>query len=151
MPQVGINNSATQAANLPITSSVALVNTDLIIPIGASQKFIGRALLGVTLAGAASGAKVQVTVPAGGTAYMLAYEIINGNSGTVVQANIITASAAFSNALANATNHYISFLISIVNGTTAGNITVQFAQLVSDAAAATLLANSWISGTLLAP
>lgn len=148
MPSLGIPQSAKQAAALAKTNNT-LANTDLIIQIGASQSFIGKAFLPFTLAGAASGAQVQVTVPAGGVAYLLGYEIINGNSATVVAADIITASAAFSNALANATDHYISFDLTVVNGTTAGNITVQFAQLVTDAAAATLLAGAFITGTLL--
>lgn len=148
MPSIGIPNSVKQLAPL-VKVNNTLANTELIIPIGASQSFIGRAFLAFTLAGAASGAQVQVTVPAAGTAYLLGYEIINGNSATVAAADIILASAAFSNALANATDHYIAFNLTVVNGTTAGNITVQFAQLVTDAAAATLLAGSFITGTLI--
>jgi hypothetical protein len=148
MPSLGIPQSAKQLLALPKTTDV-LVNTDLIIPIAASQSFIGKAFLPITLAGAASGAKVQVTVPAGGTAYLLGYEIINGNSATVAAADVILASAAFSNALANATDHFIKFDLTVVNGATAGNITVQFAQLTTDAAAATLLAGAFITGTLL--
>lgn len=148
MPSLGITLSAKQAAGLPKTNNT-LANSDLIIPIGVSQSFIGRAFLPINCAGTASGAQIQVTVPAGGTAYLVGYKIINGNSATVVAADIITASAAISNALANATDHYIEFEITVINGATAGNITVQFAQLVTDAAAATLLSGAFITGTLL--
>jgi len=145
---IGINNSAKQAAALAKVNNT-LANSDLIIPIGASQSFIGRFYLPINLAGGASGAQVQITVTGGGTTYLVGYEICNGNSATIVQADQIVASAAFSNALANATDHFFSGFITIVNGATAGNITVQFAQLVTDAAAATLLAGAWISGTLI--
>jgi len=145
---IGNYNCAKQAAAFPKVTDV-LANTDLVIAIAANQSFIGKAFLPFTLAGAASGAKVQVTVPAGGVTYLLGYNITNGNSATVVQSDIIAASAAFSNALANATDHFITFDLSITNGATAGNITVQFAQLVTDAAAATLLAGAWFEGRLL--
>lgn len=143
---IGVFNIIRQTTALAKTNNT-LANTELILPIAASQSFSGEAFLAFTLAGAASGAQVQVTVPAGGTTYILGYNITNGNSATVVQSDVIVASAAFSNALANATDHYISFYLSVVNGATAGNITVQFAQLVTDAAAATLLVGSWFKGT----
>lgn len=145
---IGVFNIVRQTAALAKTNDV-LADTELIIPIGANQSFSGEAFLPFTLAGAASGAKVQVTVPAAGVSYQLGYNIINGNSATVVQSDIIVASAAFSNALANAADHFISFQISVLNGATAGNITIQFAQLVTDAAAATLLAGAWLKGSLL--
>lgn len=148
MPSIGVSISAKQAAALAKTNNT-LANSDLIIPIAASQSFIGRFFCPITLAGTASGAQIQITVPAGGVTYIVGYEIVNGNSATVAAADVITASAAISNALANATDHYMKGEISIVNGTTAGNITLQFAQLVTDAGAATLLAGAFITGTLL--
>lgn len=144
---IGVYNIARQAAALAKTNNT-LADTDLSIPIAANQSFSGRAFLPITLAGAASGAQVQVTVPAGGVTYILGYTIVNGASAAVAASDIIVASAAFSNALANADNHFISFYISVVNGTTAGNILVRFAQLVTDAAAATLLAGAFFDGTL---
>ncbi len=147
-PFLGVPRSAKQAADLSLDSDV-LTNTDLIIPIAANQSFIGKAFLPITLLGAVSGAKVQVLVPAAGVSYLLGYEIINGNSATVVAADILLASAAFSNALGNVTDHYISFDLTVVNGATAGNITVQFAQLVTDADAAVLLAGAFITGILI--
>lgn len=145
---IGVFNQVRQAAAFAKTNNT-LANTELILPIAAGQSFSGDAFLPFTLAGAASGAAVQVTVPAAGTSYILGYNITNGSSATVVQSDVITASAAFSNALANAADHYISLQISIVNGANAGNITIQFAQLVTDAAAATLLAGAWFKGWFL--
>lgn len=144
---IGVFNIARQAAALAKTNNT-LADTDLSIPIAANQSFAGTGFLPITLAGAASGAQVQVTVPAGGTTYILGYTIVNGSSATVAAADVIVASAAFSNALANAADHYISFYISVVNGATAGNILVRFAQLVTDAAAATLLAGAWFQGQI---
>ncbi len=147
--KIGIPNVQQQAANLPITSSVTLVNTDLIVPIAINQSYKGRAVMPITLAGAASGAKWQVTVPAGGSVYQVGFQIYNGSTNALATAGILLASAAFSNALANAANHLCIVDIFVINGATAGNITIQFAQLVSDAGAATLLAGSTIDGKFL--
>lgn len=133
---------ARQDAALPVTSSTTLVSSGLSIPIAANQRIEGWGRCPITLAGTASGAKWQFIVPAGGTIYQLEYTITNGNSKTVVQSDVLLASAAFSNALANATNHYMFFTFQIANGATAGSVTLQFAQLVSDGSAATLLAGA---------
>ncbi len=133
---------ARQDTILTVNSSTTLVNTQLSIPIAASQRMQGLCRVPITLAGAASGAKWQLTVPAGGTVYQVEYTITNGNSATVVQSNVLLASAAFSNALANITNHYMFCTFYIANGATAGSVTLQFAQLVSDAAAASVLAGA---------
>lgn len=145
---IGQRQIAFQVAALPVTASVAFVNTDLSIPIGASQRMVGSIFCPITLAGAASGAKWQITVPAAGTLYRVAFEIYNGSTNVLATADVIVAAAAFSNALANAADHYMKASFEITNGVTAGDVTLQFAQLVADAGAATVLAGAYMEATL---
>jgi hypothetical protein len=130
---------AKQDAILTVTGSTTLVNSGLSIPIAANQSIQGYARVPISVAGAASGAKFQLVVPAGGTIYQVEYIIVNGSTQAVAIADNLVASAAFSNALANIADHYMFMTFNIANGVTAGSVTLQFAQLVSDAAAANLL------------
>ena len=132
-----------------VTSKVndTLVDTNLTIPISANQRLAGDIFAVVGVTGAASGAKFQLTVPAGGTLYQVEYEIINAVTPALAVVDLITASAAFSNALANIGTHCMKARFTIVNGANAGDVTLQFAQLVTDAAAATLDVGSWMRGT----
>lgn len=136
--KTGIRFVCVQDADLAKTNDT-LANTDLTFSIAAGEKVKGRAILPVTLAGTASGAKFLVDAPAAPAVYQVEYKIINGNSGAVATTDIILAEAAFSNALANATTHFAEVDFYIENGTTEGDVTIQFAQLVTDASAATLL------------
>lgn len=124
-----------------------LANTNLTIPIGANQTMVGSIFAPTTVTGAASGAKYQLVVPAGGVLYQLQFEIINATTPATALIDMITASAAFSNALANINTHVMLANFTIVNGATAGSVTLQFAQLVTDAAAATLDVGAWMRGT----
>jgi hypothetical protein len=146
---IGIPFAFRQTAALPITSSTVLVATSLVVPIAIGQTIYCRATLPMTLAGAASGAKFQVVTPAAPTTYQVQYKIFNGSTNVLATAGILLATAAFSNALANAANHFAEVDIFVTNGATAGSVTIQFAQLVSDASAATLLAGAMIKGLYL--
>lgn len=133
---------ALQTTAFAATNDNVLSDSELTVPIGTNQRMRGSIMCPVTLAGAASGAQWQITAPAGGSVYQVQYVIINGATNAVAQADIIIASAAFSNALANAATHVMMAEFEIHNGNTAGNVTLQFAQLVANAAAATMLAGA---------
>lgn len=139
---IGFTNTARQAAALAKTNDT-LVNTDLVIPIAVNQRMNGSFFAAFTLAGAASGAKFQLTVPAGGTIYQLGFQI-NDPATPAIITDVLLASAAFSDALAAADDYWVTGTFSITNGATAGNVALQFAQLVTDAGAATLLAGAWM-------
>ena len=136
---VGTPIFAYQVDDLAKTADTTLEDTDLVIPIAANERMHGYVRALVTLAGTASGAKFQLTVPAGGIVFENQYIITNGGTGAVAAADTQLASAAFSNALANADTHALLMHFEIENGATAGNVALQFAQLVSDAGAATFL------------
>lgn len=144
---LGNSVTAYQQAVTSVAGSAVLVNTNLTIPIAVNQKMIGRLFLPTNLVGAASGAKYQLTAPAGGALYQVQYTIINGSTNAVATTGILTAQGPFSNALANIAEHCATVNFTIVNGATAGNVVLQFAQLVADAAAAVLDIGAWMSVT----
>lgn len=138
---IGIRNIFKQTTTLSVASSAALVDSQIIIPIAASQTVSAILRLFFTV-GAAGGIRLQVTTPAAPTSFLAS--ILLANTVAPSQAVAIqTASAAFTNALANAGSHWADIALNVVNGTTAGNLTLQFAQNTSDATAAQLLAGSF--------
>lgn len=138
-------NSAAQA----VTASTVLVDvTGLSTPLKANQRCHFRFFAPCAVAGAASGIKVQVVSTVAPSRYVQETKIFNGSTSAVALATVITAQAATSNALANIANHLIDIEGEIVAGATDGVLKLQFAQLVSDAAAASILAGASLEVTL---
>jgi hypothetical protein len=134
---IGLRTFFQTVANLAVTSSTALVTTGLTSPIGAGQTQKLRWWLPVTV-GAAGGVRLQIVVPAAGTIFVATiklYDTIAPGLTTAIQ----TASAAFTNALAQAGSHWLEVEAVIVNGATAGNVDLQMAQNTSNGTAMTLL------------
>lgn len=143
---IGIRTTYRQAANQSVAASVALTNsTNLVHAIAANQIVHVRLFL-VFNVGAAGGLRLQINAPAGLTAYYAMGTLTNTvapSTAPIAQ----TAPAAFTNALANAGNHFVQLEVDVTNAATAGNITVQFAQNTSDATAVVLLRGSFMECT----
>lgn len=132
-----VSNSSGTRGNQTFTSTTTLASVGLKCPIGANETKHIRAWIPVTV-GATGGVRLQAVVPAGGTAF----------NGTIVLQNTVapstttasqTSSAAFTNALANAGTHWLEVEVTIVNGSTAGDIDIQMAQNTSDVLTLTVL------------
>lgn len=134
---LGIRNVYQLAANLAVAASAALVTAGLKSPIAAGQTQKLRYWLPFSV-GAAGGIRAQVVVPAGGTAFVATFHLVNTVAPSMTGAAQV-ASAAFTNALANAGNHFLIIEVIVVNGATAGDVDLQVAQNTSDATAMTLL------------
>jgi hypothetical protein len=134
---IGIRRSFLRTSNLVITSSAALQTAGLASPIAANQTQTLRYFLPITV-GATGGVRLQVAVPAAGTAFVAGIYLANTVAPSVTNA-VQTSSAAFTNALANAGNHFIVVDVTVVNGATAGDVDLQIAQNTSDALSLTLL------------
>jgi hypothetical protein len=140
---IGIKNVFRTTAAQVVTSSTALVTaTGMTIPIAANQEIHIRYHLVFTV-GATGGIRFQITVPAAPTFFNNDILLVNTVAPSTSSANQ-TAQAAFTNALANAGNHFVEGEFHIVNGATAGNVTIQFAQNTSDVLSATLVRGSWM-------
>lgn len=127
---IGIPYVSVKTTDTVITSSAALVTVGLTSPIAVNQKQSFRAWIPIEV-GATGGVRAQVVVPAAGTAFISSFQLFN----TVAPASPIaiqTASAAFTNALANAGTHWLLIEGTVENGANAGNIDIQLAQNTSD-------------------
>lgn len=127
---IGIRTAYVVAADIPVASSVALVTTGLTSPIAANQKQHIRCWIPITV-GATGGFRLQIVVPAAGVTFEASYTIQN----TVAPGTTLVeqqASAAVTNALANAGDHWIEIDAHIENGANAGNVDIQMAQNTSD-------------------
>lgn len=137
---LGIRNFVGKAANTVITSSAALITVGLSVAIAAGQRLKFTAWVPITV-GATGGVRAQVVIPAGGTSFINSILLVNTVAPSVVSA-AQTASAAFTNALANAGTHWLQIEGECTNGATAGTLDIQLAQNTSDALSLTVLAGA---------
>lgn len=133
---IGIRTFYQVAADIVVTSSAALVTTGLTSPIAAGQSQKIRAWIPITV-GATGGVRLQIVVPAGGTVFEATIKLFNTVAPSLTTAEQ-QASAAFTNALANAGDHWLEVEAMIVNGVTAGNVDIQMAQNTVDVLSLTI-------------
>lgn len=125
----GIRIFDVQLLSQTVAASTVLVNaTNLTTPIAANQKLRVRMWVPFTL-GATGGFKFRLNPTQAPTAYLASLQAVDGVTAlpgaeiAVVQA----AAADFANAFAVAGSHYLLVEATILNGATAGAITLQFA------------------------
>ena len=139
---IGLRTFYQISADIVRTSSAALVTTGLTSPVAASQTQHIRAWIPITV-GATGGVRAQVVVPAGGTLFEVTIKLFNTVAPSLTTA-IQNASAAFTNALANAGSHWLEIEGYVLNGLTAGNIDIQMGQNTSDALSLTILKGGYM-------
>lgn len=134
---IGIRKFFNIAANIVVTNSAALVTTGLTSAIAANQTQKLRWWVPFTV-GATGGVRAQIVVPAGGVLFNATIMLVNTVAPSITTA-AQAASAAFTNAAANAGTHWLEIEATIVNGATAGNVDLQMAQNTADALSLTIL------------
>jgi len=143
---LGIRNFFTLAADQAVTASVVLVTmTGFTIPVVAGRIYTIKTDLQFSV-GAAGGVRIRWTLP---TLTRYAQSILLAN--TVAPAVVVAeqvANADFTNALANAGNHFFRGCVCFVPSAS-GNALLQFAQNTSDATPVTMLAGSSADLTIL--
>ena len=132
----GINNIANIAANIVVTNSAVLVTTGLTAQLSANQSVHFRAWIPFTV-GATGGVRLLAAVPAGGTIYELTIKLFNTVAPSLTTAEQ-QAAAAFTNALANAGDHWLEVEGTVINGASAGSLDIQMAQNTADALSLTI-------------
>lgn len=142
----GLTNFLKIAANVVVTNSTVLITSGLSSPIAANQKQKIRWWLPFSV-GATGGFGYQLIVPAAGAYYLSAGILHNTGAGTTL-VNVITASALFSNALANAGNHLLELEAVIENGVNPGFVDLQIAQDSADPLSLTALKGGWMATTV---
>lgn len=133
---LGIRTFFQVGADIVVTNSAALVTTGLTSPVAANQSQKIRAWIPITV-GATGGVRAQIVVPAGGVVFEATIKLFDTVAPSLTTAEQ-QASAAFTNALANAGDHWLEIEAMIVNGATAGNIDIQMAQNTADALSLTI-------------
>jgi hypothetical protein len=131
---IGTRTILQQATADTVTSSTTTIATELTTPIAANQKLHIRYYVPITLGGTAPGIKFLVNAPSGVSIYKSG-AVIYADDSTIALVSQISSEAAQGVTLANAGNHIAIIDVSIVNGSTAGDVVLEFAQNVSDAAA----------------
>lgn len=144
---LGIQNTFRTAANIVVTNSAVLVTTNLTLPIAANQIAHVKYFLFFSV-GASGGVRVQIQTPAA-VGNFLAMIRLSNNVAPSITTTVQTASAAFTNALANAGNHNIEIEFDVENGVNAGSIDLQIAQNTADANSLTLLKGSFAESFIL--
>lgn len=145
---IGIRLITANSVNQSLNTSVVLVDvTGLSVPLKAGQRLHFRFFIPCAVVGAASGIKVEAISTIAPARFVQSSKIYNGVTNAIVLSSVITAQAAVSNALANIGNHLIELEGEIVGGISDGVFKLQFAQLVADAANATILAGASLETT----
>jgi hypothetical protein len=147
---LGIRNIFRQAADKALTAQTVLQTTDLVFNLAAGQKAHFRAWLPFTLAGTASGLKVEAVPSQTAQHIVTSYKVFNLVAAHIALDNgaVQTAPASVSGTLANAGNDLVEVEGDITgHATIPGTVGIQFAQLVSDAGAVTLLQGASIEVT----
>lgn len=123
---IGIRTAFIKTADTAFAASTALLTVGLTSPVAAGQTQKIRAWVPFSV-GATGGIRAQIVVPAGGTIFLATIKLFNTIAPSLTTA-LQTASAAFTDAIANAGNHWVEIEATIVNGATSGDVDIQFAQ-----------------------
>lgn len=142
---IGIKTFYTIAANI-VKANATPITTGLTSPIAANQRQKVRFWVPFTV-GATGGVRAQIVVPAGGVLFTAAIKLFNTVAPSLTTASQL-ASAAFTNALANAGTHWLEIEADIQNGATAGNVDLQMAQNTTDALTLTILAGGSLEAVI---
>lgn len=122
----------------PVVNSVVLVNvTSMVTPIAANERRKIE-ISGAFTLGATGGFRFNLAVPAGGVVYNVFWKVREETTPLDFE-DIQVANADFTNASAVASNYWLTCTANIINGSTAGNVQLMFAQNNATANAITLL------------
>ena len=130
-----------QATNLTVTSNAVLANSSLTFAVAASTNYRFKFYAFITC-GTTGGFSVQLTGPASPTALVTAVGSSDSAGNTSNQSYTTFAATGVTDA--SVTSGYVEILGVLQNGSTAGSVTLQFAQRVSNATASVLTAPSWL-------
>jgi len=135
---LGIRSYAVQDVADTVVNSVTLVNSDLTFNLAANQSVHVRYSLPYRLTGVTSGIKFTITPPSGSVFYSSA-AIVYRNDDSIASINVVNAPSA-QGAVINTTGSAIANIdFDLVNGSTAGAVTLQFAQSVAGPGENTIL------------
>ncbi|KKN75269.1 hypothetical protein LCGC14_0382680 [marine sediment metagenome] len=133
-----------KTADEDVTSSTTLQDDDaLLFAIGASERWVFEFFI-IWKSTTTGDIKFTITVPSGATgAWVLGRQEGTGGSEPTYRGSLTFGAGVL--AEATSTNHYGTHIWgAVLNSTTAGNATLQWAQNTSDATKATVFTHSWL-------
>jgi hypothetical protein len=143
-----LNQAFSKTADVaPTVVQGATSANQLSCAIAANQTMIFDAYLPLTIGAAAGGWRAQVTVPAAGTAFSATFEVIDETTNAYI-AVIKQVASAVVNGVGIAADGCIRIRGTVVNGATAGNVQIVFAQSASNGAASTIDRGAWLQTTI---
>lgn len=135
---IGIRTYYGIPADVAIVTNIVPASVGLVSPISANQSQKVRAWVRLSV-GATGGVRAIISVPAGGVLLSVTTKLFNTVAPSLTT---FTGNTVFTSALANAGTHWMEIEAIVVNGATAGNVSVQFAQNTSDVLTLTVLRGS---------
>lgn len=139
---------ARKSADESVTSSTALQDDDhLVFAIGANEKAAADFHLYVNPSAPPGGLKVAITVPSGATLLVMAVAVATGGATPSFGAGETTTSGAALSMAGSGNLSQVHLHVIVINGSTPGNVQLQWAQSTSDVTATTLKANSYLVAT----
>lgn len=144
----GIINNYQVAADVVFDQTIVPATVGLASPIAAGERQNLRWWVPFSV-GATGGIRAVVSVPAGGTIFLASFMLVNTVAPAIVTPQVQVASAAVTNALANAGNHWLEVNATIVNGATAGNVDLLIAQNTSDVLVLTVLQGAALQAVII--
>lgn len=138
IPQISPAFAKAKTADQSVTSSVVLANeTDLVVPVGVGETWIVTWNLYVTFA-SATGLLVAVTTPSGASQLIQAVlSVVGAAIGTTSAVTTVSGTSVALSTVAVSTAGLVTVTATIVNGATAGNVTLQFTQTSAGSATPT--------------
>lgn len=125
-----------------VTSSSVLQDDDvLFFPIGANEIWVATIAAPFDMA-AAGGVRAAITTPAAFTNFFAAASWIGGTSAGTAYGRSVTSGGNVMNTATTGTAGMLYITISVANGANAGNVTLQWAQQVSNATATRCLSGA---------
>lgn len=142
---LGIRQYFRKSQATAVAASVVPVTIGLSAPIAASQQMKFRYVIPLSV-GAAGGVRLIPTIPAGSSINQMVIKLFNTVAPSITTAIQLATAAptAFTNALANAGNHWVEVELQITNGATSGTVDLQMAQNTSDATPMTALVGAFL-------
>lgn len=150
-PIPGLRTCYRQVAIQTVTSSTVLVpSTNLLFKAAANSTYHISGWIPFTCTGAVSGVKFQLSAPDDIASYLLTYIIYSLPVGHVAidNAGLLATATPFTGTLANAGDDLMTFEADIITES-AGNITLEFAQKVSDTDGVLIAYGGFLSVTQL--
>jgi hypothetical protein len=147
---VGIKVAAKINAAVVITSNAILASAGTFFGLLAPEIAVGQTIHATWWVpfsvGATGGVRAQLVTPAAVALFNCSITLHNTVAPSITDAMQV-ASVAFTNALANAGNHWLEVQAEVVNGVNAGTLDLQIAQNTVDVLSLTVLRGAWCDVT----